>query len=124
MNGPPSSIDILRPDSPAAQAPDLVPIRDGVTYHSVIGTRNPLPDDTDAVGSSDGIVEYWSVRTSTARPSEAFVPSGHNAHDHPEGVAEIQRILHLHLTERDAVCRQAERWPSLGFVPALKVVET
>ncbi|MEL7086889.1 MAG: alpha/beta fold hydrolase [Planctomycetota bacterium] len=101
LDGPPSSIQILRPDSPASVAPDLVPIRDGVTYHSIIGTRFSLPDGKGGTDSSDGIVEYWSSHLVGAA-SETFVPSGHNVHDHPDGVAEIKRILKLHLAERAA----------------------
>ncbi|MEM6459190.1 MAG: hypothetical protein AAF710_07340 [Planctomycetota bacterium] len=94
LNGPPSSIDILRPESPASAAVDFIPIADGVDYHSIIGTRVDLADG-DPEGSSDGIVAYWSSRLDGAT-SELLVPAGHNAHDHPDAIAEVKRILHEH----------------------------
>ncbi|MEM1446990.1 MAG: alpha/beta hydrolase [Planctomycetota bacterium] len=96
VNGPPSSIQVLSPDSPASEAPDLIPIRDGVAFHSIIGTRTPLAEEDDPVGTSDGIVDYWSSHLDGAE-TETFVPAGHNAHDHPDAVAELKRILHEHV---------------------------
>ncbi|MEM8737835.1 MAG: alpha/beta fold hydrolase [Planctomycetota bacterium] len=93
LNGPPSSIQILRPDSPASRAPDLIPIRDGIHYHSIIGTRTADFDEVE--DTSDGIVQYWSSHLEGAA-SEAYVPSGHNVHDHPIAIAEIKRILREH----------------------------
>jgi len=95
LNGPPSSVQILSPSSPASMAPDLIPIRDGVTYHSIIGTRVPLAEDDDPAGTSDGIVDYWSSNLDGAA-TETFVPAGHNAHDHPDAIAELKRILQEH----------------------------
>lgn len=95
LNGPPSSIQILSPGSPASQAPDLIPIRDGVNYHSIIGTR--VPGVVDGTNTSDGIVDYRSSHLDGAQ-TETFVPAGHNAHDHPDAIAELKRILHEHTT--------------------------
>ncbi len=96
LNGPPSAIKILRPESPASAAPDLIPIRPGVTFHSIIGTQNPLPPGTDPATTSDGIVAYWSSHLQGAS-SEVLVATGHNAHEHPVTVDEVKRILHDHL---------------------------
>ncbi|MEM1107742.1 MAG: alpha/beta fold hydrolase [Planctomycetota bacterium] len=98
LNGPPSSIDILRPESPASAAADLIPIADEVTYHSIIGTRELINDPDDAPETSDGIVAYWSSHLDGAA-SEKLVPAPHNAHDHPDAIAEIKRILHEHAFE-------------------------
>jgi hypothetical protein len=41
-------------------------------------------------------VPYWSSRLKGAK-SVKIVPSGHGAHESPEGIAEFRRILRLHL---------------------------
>lgn len=105
LNGPPSSIRTLDPSSPASRAVDTNPIRPGVTYHSIIGTRTD--DFPEVEGTSDGIVDYWSSHLEGAA-SEKLVPAGHNAHDHPEAVVEIKRILREHL-ESDHPERFADR---------------
>jgi hypothetical protein len=48
--------------------------------------------------STDGIVPYWSSHMPGAR-TEKIIPSGHWSQLHPEGMAEIRRILHEHLRE-------------------------
>jgi len=63
-----------------------------VPYHSVIGDRGL----GDTPNSSDGVVPYWSSHLKGAK-SEKIVPSGHGAHENPEGIAEFRRILKLHL---------------------------
>lgn len=93
LNGPPPSIRTLSPDSPASSAVETIPIREGVTYHTIVGTRTM--DFADHTTTTDGIVEYRSAFLDGAA-SEAYVPSGHDAHQHPEGVDEILRILREH----------------------------
>ncbi|MEM9418394.1 MAG: alpha/beta hydrolase [Planctomycetota bacterium] len=93
VNGPPSSIRTLEPRYPGSRAVDESPIRDGVIYHSIIGTR--VDDYAELADTSDGIVEYWSSHLDGAA-SEKLVPAGHNAHDHPDAIAEIKRILREH----------------------------
>ena len=44
---------------------------------------------------SDGIVPYWSSHLDGAQ-SELVVPSSHNAHQNPQAIAEVKRILKLH----------------------------
>ncbi len=90
----PNSIDLLAPDNAFVTMIDALPLERGVPYHSVMGDRGrggtlgrtPLPV------SSDGVVPYWSSHLDGAR-SEKIVPSNHWAHLHPEGMAEIKRIL-------------------------------
>jgi hypothetical protein len=41
---------------------------------------------------SDGVVPYWSSHMDTAE-SELIVPSGHDAHQNPQAIAEVERIL-------------------------------
>ncbi len=89
---PANSLVFLRANSPLLKAILALPMRPGVPYHSVIGDqgRGNTPD------SSDGVVPYWSSRLDGAK-SEKIVPSGHGAHENPEGIAELGRILRLHL---------------------------
>ena len=89
---PANSIVFLRANSPLLKAILALPMRPGVPYHSVIGDRGR----GDTPDSSDGVVPYWSSRMDGAK-SEKIVPSGHGAHEHPEGIAELGRILRLHL---------------------------
>jgi len=73
---------------------DELPIDDRVTYHSIVGDRGK----GDSPESSDGVVGYWSSRLDGAA-SETIVPSDHSSHQSPDGIAELVRILHLHLDE-------------------------
>ena len=41
---------------------------------------------------SDGIVPYWSSHMETAQ-SELVVPSSHSAHQNPQAITEVKRIL-------------------------------
>ena len=70
---------------------DTVPVQ--APYHSIIGNRGkpgPLAD------SSDGIVPYWSSHMNRAL-SEVIVPGPHGLVNYPQNIAELKRILHLHL---------------------------
>ena len=80
------------PHCPVALAAS--PYKPGVTYHSIIGDRGKgnTPD------SSDGAVEYSSSHQPGAA-SELIVPTPHASYAHPATIAEIKRILRLHLGE-------------------------
>jgi hypothetical protein len=88
---PANSLVFLRANSPLLKSILALPMRPGVPYHSVIGDqgRGDTPD------SSDGVVPYWSSHL-TGAASEKIVPSGHGAHENPQGIAELARILRLH----------------------------
>ena len=88
---PANSLVFLRANSPLLKAILALPMREGVPYHSVIGDRGR----GDAPNSSDGVVPYWSSHLQGAR-SEKVVPSGHGAHENPEGISEFARILKAH----------------------------
>jgi hypothetical protein len=77
-----------------------MPLVKGVPYHSILGDRGKggNRNDTKPV-SSDGIVPYWSSHLDGAE-SEIVIPSGHWTNQHPEGITEVNRILHLHLGRR------------------------
>jgi hypothetical protein len=84
----PPSVRLLSPAHPVMQALAALPIPDPVACHTIVG---------DSAGdASDGYVDYRSSHLPQAI-SECIVPSGHRANGHPMAVAEILRILHLHL---------------------------
>ena len=90
----PNSIWGLKPTNPSFPIVNEPPM--SVPYHSIIGDRGK----GDTPNSSDGVVAYWSSHLDHAA-SEKIVPSGHSAHQNPEGIEEVKRILKLHLkTER------------------------
>jgi pimeloyl-ACP methyl ester carboxylesterase len=88
----PTSIDGLSPRNPALKVYDSNPIE--VPHHSIIGDRGK----GDTPNSSDGVVEYWSSHLKSA-DSEKIVPGTHGAFKLPECIAELRRILHLHLKQ-------------------------
>ena len=90
----PDGVQALQPDHDLILALDKLPIDDRVTYHSIIGDRGK----GDTPESSDGVVAYWSSHLDGAA-SEKIVASDHGSHKNPDGVAELVRILHLHLDE-------------------------
>jgi pimeloyl-ACP methyl ester carboxylesterase len=89
---PANSLVFLQANSPLLKSILALPMRPGVPYHSVIGDRGR----GDSPDSSDGVVPYWSSHMEGAK-SEKIVPSGHGAHENPEGIAELGSILRLHL---------------------------
>lgn len=95
--GPPNSIRALRPSNPLMQKVGSLPVAPGIPYHTIMGSRGR--DPTEPI--SDGWVEYESVHLEGAE-SELIVPAAHDAHAHPAGIAEIKRILRLHLRSVDA----------------------
>ena len=91
----PNSVSNLAPKSPYLQVLNKLPIQ--TTYHSIIGNRGkpgPLAE------SSDGVVPYWSSHEDKAR-SECIVPGPHGSCELPQTIAELKRILHLHLKNRE-----------------------
>ena len=90
------SITNLSATSPFTVTYNRVPVRDDVTYHSIIGTRK----DDVGPGSSDGVVPYESSHIDFA-VSERLVHSGHPAQQHPDAINELKRILLLHLQEAE-----------------------
>jgi pimeloyl-ACP methyl ester carboxylesterase len=95
FTAPANSLVFLRANSPLLESILALPMRPGVPYHSVVGDQGK----GNAPESSDGVVPYWSSRMDGAE-SEKIVPSGHGAHEHPEGIGELRRILRLHLSGR------------------------
>ncbi len=84
----PNSVDTLSSKHPFVLAINKIPIKPGVPVHSIIGDRGK----GDTPNSSDGAVPYRSSHIDKV-VSEKIVPSGHRAHQHPEAIAEVDRIL-------------------------------
>lgn len=83
-----NSVDSLSPKSRFLAAMNTIPMTAGVPYYTIIGDRGR----GDSPNSSDGVVPYWSSHMDGAR-SEHIVPSDHNAHQNPQAIAEVLRIL-------------------------------
>lgn len=88
LQEPANSIRFLRENSPFLEAIWSAPQNPRVRLHSIIGDRGR----NDAPHGGDGIVPYRSAHYPGA-DSEKIVPSGHDVHEHPEGVREVARIL-------------------------------
>ncbi len=87
----PNSVDTLAPNSGFVRAINTIPITPGVPYHTIIGDRGKGASPN----SSDGVVPYWSSHMDGAE-SEKIVPSAHSAHQNPEAIQEVLRILKAH----------------------------
>jgi hypothetical protein len=91
--GLPNSVDTLAPNNRFVREINKVPLTPGIPYHTIMGDRGKggNHDKTPRV-QSDGIVPYWSSHMDGAE-SELVVPSGHSAHQNPQAIAEVRRIL-------------------------------
>jgi pimeloyl-ACP methyl ester carboxylesterase len=85
-----NSVDSLSPKSRFLNAMNAIPMTP-VPYHTIIGDRGR----GDSPNSSDGVVPYWSSHMNGAQ-SEDIVPSDHSAHQNPQAIAEVLRILKAH----------------------------
>ena len=92
--GPPNSIRALRPDNPLLRTFGSLPIASGIPYHTIMGDRRRGSEEP----ITDGWVTYESAHLEGAE-SELLVSGGHAVYAHPAAIAEIKRILRLHLRE-------------------------
>lgn len=92
--GIPSSIENLNPESRFVKTSTQLELKPGLHVHSIVGNRDgrPLTDPK----CSDGVVPYTSAHLPNVE-SELVVNADHGAHAKAEAIAEIRRILHLHL---------------------------
>jgi pimeloyl-ACP methyl ester carboxylesterase len=92
----PNSVDTLAPNNHFVKAINTIPITPGIPHHVICGDRGKggNKDQTKPI-MSDGIVPYWSSHLDTAT-SELIVPSHHSAHQNPQAIAEVKRILKRH----------------------------
>ena len=96
----PNSIDALDPKNRFVTTIDTIPPNKKIPFHSIIADRGKGGNrDRTKPQSTDGIVPYWSSHMPGAK-SELIVPSGHWSNQDPRAIAEVKRILKLHLTRK------------------------
>jgi pimeloyl-ACP methyl ester carboxylesterase len=100
----PTSIDTLSPNNRFVKEVNELPTVPDVPFHTIEGDRGR----GDAPNSSDGVVPYWSSHLKGAR-SELIVPSNHSAPRNPQAIAEVDRILHLHLSSKQSDTARREK---------------
>lgn len=95
--GIPSSIENLSPKSRFVKESMLLPLKPGLHVHTIAGNKDgrSLTDPK----CSDGVVPYSSAHLDGVE-SELVIHSNHGAHERPEGIAEMRRILLRHLPLR------------------------
>jgi pimeloyl-ACP methyl ester carboxylesterase len=93
-----TSIYSMTPGSPFITALSPLPIAPGVVVHSIISVKGDGPVES----GDDGVVEYSSAHLPEAA-SELVVRSGHSNQADPRTIAEVRRILLLHLAQSCAV---------------------
>ncbi len=92
----PNSVQILDPGTTFLGVVNSLPIKPGITYNTIIGDRGKGGNlDYRKPVNTDGIVPYWSSHMDGAE-SEKIIPSGHWSIQHPDGIAEVRRILLQH----------------------------
>jgi pimeloyl-ACP methyl ester carboxylesterase len=84
----------MTPGSPFMTALAPLPIAPGIAAHSIIAVNGDGPVES----GDDGVVEYASAHFPEAT-SELVVRSGHSNQSDPRTIAEVHRILLLHLRE-------------------------
>jgi PGAP1-like protein len=97
-----SSVYGMTPGSPFINALASLPIAPGVATHSIIAVNGNGPVES----GDDGVVKYASAHLPDT-VSELVVRSGHSNQSNPRTIAEVRRILLLHLKEScgtDAGC--------------------
>ncbi len=90
----PTSIDNMSPGHPFVETISQIPIAPQVRPHSIVGVVGDGPVEE----GGDGVVKYTSAHIEPVE-SELVVPYPHSMQAKPEVVAEVRRILHLHLEE-------------------------
>jgi pimeloyl-ACP methyl ester carboxylesterase len=116
----PTSVQALSPNNPAIKALCDIPFCKDVRYHSIIGIR----DADKGPGSSDGIVPYSSSHLDGA-VSEYLVHDSHTCVSNPDVIAEVKRLVLLHLKEIDdqrTAAKEKEVDSSSAFVKFSKVM--
>ena len=90
-----SAFDGMRKDSPLLQAIDRQPFAPGLSYHSIIGNTRRVASLEEM---SDGFISYRSAHLEGA-VSEQIVFTNHRCEANPHVIAEVRRILLVHLAE-------------------------
>ena len=89
----PNSVDTMSPKNRFVQIINKIEPATDIPYHVIVGDRGKggNPDRTKPI-KGDGFVPYWSSHMEGAK-SELIVPSNHSAHQNPQAIAEVKRIL-------------------------------
>jgi pimeloyl-ACP methyl ester carboxylesterase len=88
----PSSVDNMTPGNPFVKTMSAKPIAAGVHAHSIIA----ITDGVISEHANDGVVAYASAHIEGV-DSELVVTSAHSCQANPHTIAEVRRILLLHL---------------------------
>nr|BAI49935.1 hypothetical protein [uncultured microorganism] len=88
------SVSFMTPGSPFSTALAAIPISPNVAANSIIAVQGNGPIQS----GDDGVVTYQSAHIDGVE-SELVVRSGHSVQGDPQTVAEVRRILLLHLAE-------------------------
>jgi pimeloyl-ACP methyl ester carboxylesterase len=94
-NRPLSAFDGIRQDSLLLRAIDRQPFAPGLSYHSIIGN---IRRAASLEQMSDGFISYRSAHLEGAS-SEQIVATNHRCEANPDVIAEVRRILLVHLAE-------------------------
>ena len=96
--GVPTAVDNMTPGNPFIKTLSSLPIVPDVEAHSIISVK-PTEHIEDG---DDGVVKYKSAHIDDV-DSEIVVPSAHSCQSHPRTIAEVRRILLLHLGSNEPV---------------------
>jgi hypothetical protein len=94
-----TSVWSMTPDNPALQTFAEIPIAPNVATNSII----PVLGDGPFVDGDDGVVTYKSAHIDGVESELVIQPAAHSVQANPRTVAEVRRILLLHLAK---VCPQ------------------
>ncbi len=84
----------MTPGNPFIKGLASIPVAPSVAAHSIIAVQGDGPPQE----GNDGVVEYASAHLEEAQ-SEQVVRSGHSTQSNPHTIAEVHRILRLHLDQ-------------------------
>ncbi len=93
----PTSLDNMSPGNPLLGIMNRESVPDDVALHSIIPIGDADPDVPEELAEADdGVVEYTSAHIEPVE-SERLLPGSHSCQDHPTAIAEVRRILRLHV---------------------------
>ena len=99
INHAPTSIELLKPDSPLLAATNRLPYKPGILIHSIVGAG----DWTLGEGPSDGVVAVKSSRLYGVCSEKVVYANHEGLQRDDETVREVARILFEHLRLCDEV---------------------
>jgi pimeloyl-ACP methyl ester carboxylesterase len=100
----------MTPGNPLITALAETPVAPGVAAHSIVAVEGEGPPED----GSDGVVRYRSAHIAGVE-SELIVRSGHSTKSNPHTIAEVRRILLLHLDQACGEIPDCEQPPAVEF---------